>query len=313
MRPWVAVADGSPLPAEAREIAPRELQGVLDRTQFGREIVMHAGVSGGPDSLAMVVLARMSGRRVVAHHVDHGLRPGSEKEGAYVARVLHPWGVPVVEHRVKVDGSRNVEDRARRARQAVLGSAARGHTLDDQAETVLINLLRGAGPAGLSGIEPGPQHPILALRRYETEGICRAVGLEPFRDPSNEDARFLRNRIRAELLPLASEIADRDVTPLLARTATVLRAYSESVVSLAIDAQLCDLEGASEAQLWQWAGLYFRSECGLGLSLMHRQGVAEVIKRHKRAHALPLGFRVLRRSHCLQVVSPSGTVRASIN
>lgn len=307
------MAAGKLRPDPRRKTVSCDFQELLSRTAFGDETTLHAGVSGGADSLAMVVLARMSGRRVIAHHVDHGLRPGSREEGAYVARLLHPWGVPVVEHRVVVDSTRNVEDRARRARQAVLGDAARGHTQDDQAETVLINLLRGAGPAGLSAMQQGPLHPILALRRYETEAVCREVGLLPFRDPSNSDPRFVRNRIRAELLPLASQIAGRDVIPLIARTASVVRAFSENTVSLACETALCDLESAGDVQLWQWAGEYLRERCGLGLSLAHRQGVAEVIKGSKRAHALPLGFRIIRRSCGVEVVSSTGEVRASIN
>ena len=98
-----------------------------------------------------------------------------------------------------------------------------GHTADDQAETVLLRLLRGSGGDGLSGIEPGPAHPILALRRSETEAVCSELGIEPVRDASNDSPAMWRNRVRHELLPLATDIAGRDLTPIIARTAGLLR------------------------------------------------------------------------------------------
>ena len=118
----------------------------------------------------------------------------------------------------------NLEARARAARQSALPAGAlTGHTADDQAETVLLRLLRGSGGDGLSGIEPGPLHPILALRRSETEAVCAELGIEPVRDASNASPAMWRNRVRHELLPLANEIAGRDLTPILARTAGLLR------------------------------------------------------------------------------------------
>jgi tRNA(Ile)-lysidine synthase len=94
--------------------------------------------------------------------------------------------------------------------------------MDDQAETVLLNLLRGSGLDGLAGMRPGRRHPILGLRRAETEGLCASVGLDPVRDPSNHDPRFLRNRVRHELLPLCCDLAGRDLVPVLARQAGLL-------------------------------------------------------------------------------------------
>ena len=84
-------------------------------------------------------------------------------------------------------------------------------------------MLRGAAADGLAGMAPGPRHPLLALRRAETHALCRDAGLEPVRDPSNEDAAFTRNRVRHELLPLCAEVAGRDPVPLLARQAGLLR------------------------------------------------------------------------------------------
>lgn len=180
-------------------------------------------VSGGPDSLALLVLAVAAGCVVTAVHVDHGLRPGSAEEAGVVAAAAARFGAVSRSVRVAVADGPNLEARARDARREALGEgAATGHTMDDQAETVLGNLLRGAGLSGLAGMRPGPAHPLLALRRAETEGLCAHLGLDPVRDPSNQDARFVRNRIRAELLPLCDAIAGRDVVPVLARQAGVL-------------------------------------------------------------------------------------------
>jgi hypoxanthine phosphoribosyltransferase len=110
---------------------------------------------------------------------------------------------------------------------------ATGHTMDDQAETVLCNLLRGAGRDGAGGMAPGPRHPLLALRRAETAAVCRAMGFDPVRDPSNDDPRHLRNRVRHELLPLCAELVRRDPVPVLARHADVLRAESMLLDDLA--------------------------------------------------------------------------------
>ena len=89
---------------------------------------------------------------------------------------------------------------------------------------MLINLLRGAGTSGLAAMQPGPTKPLLALRRAQTRALCASSGLHPIDDPSNADQRFVRNRVRHEVLPLLSDVAKRDVVPLLVRTSDVLRA-----------------------------------------------------------------------------------------
>ena len=109
---------------------------------------------------------------------------------------------------------------ARAARLAALPAGAlTGHTADDRAETLLVNLLRGAGLDGLAAMAPGPTRPLLALRRADTRRLCAELGLVPVDDPSNDDPRFVRNRVRHELLPLMDSIAGRDTVPLLVRTA----------------------------------------------------------------------------------------------
>ncbi len=135
---------------------------------------------------------------------------------------------------IDVGDGPNLEARARIARRAALGpDAMTGHTADDQAETVLLALLRGSGAAGLGAIGPGWRHPILALRRFETAAVCEHFGLAVADDPTNDDRRFRRNRIRHDLLPLLDEIAERDVAVLLNRTADLLRADEQFLDELA--------------------------------------------------------------------------------
>jgi tRNA(Ile)-lysidine synthase len=193
-------------------------------------------VSGGADSLALLVLATAAGCVVTAIHVDHGLRPGSEAEAEVVAAAAARFGARFESHRVAVAPGPNLEARARAARFGVLpADVATGHTMDDQAETILVNLLRGAGADGLAGMEPGARHPILGLRRHETHALCAAVGLVPVCDESNVDPAFVRNRIRHELLPLCTAVAGRDPIPLLARQAGVLRDEVALLDSLATE------------------------------------------------------------------------------
>ena len=177
-------------------------------------------VSGGADSLALLVLAVVAGCEVTALHVDHGLRAGSDREAQLVETAAAKLGASFVSLRVDVGAGPNLEARARQARKAALPvGASTGHTMDDQAETVLIRLLRGTGPAGLAAMRTGYEHPLLDLRRSETCEITAAAGLTCFEDPSNHDPSILRNRVRHELLPLCSEMAGRDLVPLLARLA----------------------------------------------------------------------------------------------
>jgi tRNA(Ile)-lysidine synthase len=184
--------------------------------------------------LALLALAVEAGCAAVAVHVDHGLRDGSAAEADAVAAAAERLGAGFRALKVEVAAGPDLEARARAARHAALGpAAALGHTADDLAETVLVNLLRGAGPSGLASIRPGHRHPILGLRRAETTAICAARGLEPFDDPSNGDPRFVRNRLRSEVLPLLSDIAGRDPVPLLARTAQLAAADADYLDDLA--------------------------------------------------------------------------------
>jgi hypoxanthine phosphoribosyltransferase len=154
-----------------------------------------------------------------------------------VAAAAARLGARFARHRVTVPSGPNLEARARAARFSVLPrGVATGHTMDDQAETILVNLLRGAGADGLAGMGPGFRHPLLGLRRCETHALCAAAGLVPACDPSNDDPAFVRNRVRHELLPLCAAVAGRDPVPVLARQAGVLRDEVALLESLAAEA-----------------------------------------------------------------------------
>lgn len=199
-----------------------ELVGRCDFPVAGTPVA--CAVSGGADSLALLVLATHVGCRVTAVHVDHGLRPGSDAEADVVRRAADRVGADFRAETVAVAPGPNLEARARAARYDVLpDDVLTGHTADDQAETVLLNLVRGAGLDGLAGMDPA-RRPLRRLRRKETHALCAALGLDPVIDPTNDDPAFRRNRVRHELLPLLDRIAERDVTPVFARQADLVRA-----------------------------------------------------------------------------------------
>ena len=206
------------------------------------------GVSGGADSLALLVLAVAAGCDVTAVHVDHGLRKGSSIEADLVREVAARLGAGFRSEQLRVEPGPNLEARARAARLGVLGpTAALGHTADDRAETMLVNLLRGAGADGLASIRRDRRHPIVDLRRSETEAVCAAEGLVPFTDPSNTDPAFVRNRIRDEVLPLLADIADRDPVPVLVRQADVFVSITDHLRDEAARLDPCDAVALASA------------------------------------------------------------------
>jgi tRNA(Ile)-lysidine synthase len=220
----------------AAEPAPSDLTRLLARCDLppaGTSVT--CAVSGGADSLALLWLAAAAGCVPTAIHVDHGLRAGSAAEAAVVASAAAQVGAAFTSIQVDVPPGPNLEARARAARYAALPRGVlTGHTADDQAETVLLNLLRGAGVDGLSGFAPA-NRPLRRLRRRETEAVCTAAGWQPVSDPTNVDPAFRRNRVRHELLPLLEDIAARDVVPVLARQAAILADEASLLDELAAD------------------------------------------------------------------------------
>ena len=206
--------------------------------------------------MALLVLAREAGLSVEAMHVDHGLRPGSDGEADLVEEAARSLGANFRSVTAAVGCGPNLEERAREARYAVLPSEAMlGHTADDQAETVLLNLLRGAGLAGAAAMRADLRRPLLGLRRSETEEVCRKVGLKPFCDPSNSDPAFRRNRVRREVLPLLNDVFQRDVVPLLCRHAELAREAVEALDGLSegVDAADCRALAELPPVLASWA------------------------------------------------------------
>ena len=220
---------------------------LLDRCSFPDTPRVTCAVSGGPDSLALLVLAVWRGLDVCAIHVDHGLRPESVAESAVVEAAAERFGARFESKIVRVDPGPNLEARARAARYAVLpDDVLVGHTADDQAETVLLNLLRGAGAAGLAAIRHD-RRPLLGLRRSETVALCESLELEVVRDPTNTDPAFRRNRIRHEVIPLLCDVAGRDVVPILTRAADLQRDLSDLLGAIA--AEVDPTDGAAVAAL----------------------------------------------------------------
>src|SRR6266849_6993841 len=203
----------------------------------GGETVLTA-VSGGADSVALLDVLRSIGSEwsvsLHAIHVHHGLRAEADDDAEFVRALCARMGVPLSVERVSVKGGppwEGLEAEARRARYGAFREVARrvgaqriatAHTADDQAETVLMRLLEGAGPRGLAGIAPVRGlliRPLLEARRADIEAHLRARGLAWMEDASNRDPRFLRNRIRHDVLPFLERSVDPGIAAGLARSA----------------------------------------------------------------------------------------------
>ncbi len=221
--------------------------GLLSRCSFPGDRHLHCAVSGGADSLALMLLARRTELPLTVWHVDHGLRPDSSTEFRHVKAIADELGVPAELRTVDVPDGSNVEARAREARYSVLPHGVlTGHTADDQAETILINLLRGSGTAGLAGMRTD-QRPLIGLRRDETHSLCRELGVQPLHDPMNEHDRFQRVRIRKELMPLLVDLSRRDIVDVLTRQAGLLRDDDDLLEELAAMVDVTDARALSAA------------------------------------------------------------------
>ena len=201
--------------------------------------------SGGADSLGLLVVAAEAGLAPVAVHVDHGLRPDSARDADVVRDAAHRLDARARSVAVAIEPGGNLEARARDARYAALETARVeegatavlvAHTADDQAETVLLNLLRGSAATGLAGMPARRGHvvrPLLGVRRDAVRELCVERGLEPVADPSNDDPAFRRNWVRHEVLPALNAGVQRDLVPVLNRQAAVLRAEADLLDELA--------------------------------------------------------------------------------
>lgn len=225
----------------------------LERCTFGDDANLRCAVSGGADSAALLLLAHAFGARndrtVEAVHVNHGLRPDAADDAERVAELASKLGVPFTLFEVEVADGGNLEARAREARHAALGAdALLGHTADDLAETVLLQLMRGGALDALASMRP-ERRPMLALRRSDTRAICEEFGYEPVDDPHNADPRFSRARVRHEVLPLLADVAGRDVVPLLARAASLATDEARHLDAQAAALDVTDAKALSGAPL----------------------------------------------------------------
>ena len=239
-----------------RELGPAGLAVVqaVDGALNSQDTHLLVACSGGADSLALAFAARyVAIRRYLEYAavvIDHRLQEGSTEVAARVQQQLDRFGYDdVTVTTVEVDQSATVgpEAAARQARYLALDAEARarsatvllGHTLDDQAETVLLGLARGSGGRSLAGMAPRAGHllrPFLNLRRGTTEQACAELGLDPWQDPHNTDRRFTRVRVRETVLPTLETELGPGVAEALARTAELLRDDTELLDRLAAEA-----------------------------------------------------------------------------
>lgn len=257
-------------------------------------------VSGGADSLALAVGVRQVGiERGLVHAaatVDHGMQDGSAQQAAAVSGQLELLGyTDVVSRAVEVTPQAGPEADARTARYAALDreAAARGadlvlgHSLDDQAETVLLGLTRGSGGRSVAGMpirSGGRLRPLLSVRRETTRAACRECGLSVWDDPLNEQSRFTRVRIRQTVLPLLEAELGPGIPDALARTADLVRADTELLDRLAgellasarSDAGLdCAALAAAEPALRSRAVKMWLTESGAGQPSYEHVGAVE--------------------------------------
>jgi tRNA(Ile)-lysidine synthase len=291
------------------------------------------GLSGGADSLALAAatafVAPRAGYRAGAVVVDHGLQSGSGEVAARAAEAALDLGLePVLVETVEVDASSGGPEAAARAarhaafdRALALTGAARillAHTLDDQAETVLLGLARGSGPTSLQGMLPDTGRllrPLLGIRRETTRAFCDDTGLPFWDDPHNDDPAYARVRVRASVLPVLERELGPGVAEALARTAEQLREDNEALDGLALDWALelvsqtddgdvaLDVRGLAAdppALRQRIIRLVVSAEFGVSLSRTHTLAVAELITDWHGQKALSLpGVRVVRQNGLL--------------
>ena len=245
-----------------QELGPHALRAsqAVRRALDGLAGEVIVGCSGGPDSLALALAtgwaAPKAGVTARAVIVDHGLQSGSGEVAEHVVGLLAARGLDAEVRGVRVDASAGgLEAGAREARLAALTEdgvpVLLGHTLDDQAETVLLGLLRGPGTRSLAGMAERRGlliRPLLELRRTDTEAACREWGVEPWSDPHNDEPRFARVQARSHLGEL-SQAFGRDVAPALARTAALARIDADFLDALASEAGSgVEVDGALDAR-----------------------------------------------------------------
>ena len=279
---------------------------IRERDLIAKGSLVLVACSGGPDSVALVhALARLSDEPELAlslavASIDHGLRQNARADVEIAREHARDLSLPFHALRVEVEPGASLQAAARRARYAALHELARresaariavGHTLDDQAETVLARMLRGAGVEGLSGIAPRRSdaivRPLIDARRSDARAFAAALPRPFASDPSNDDTRFLRTRVRATLLP-ALEREDPAIAVHLARLADDARAVARSLRAAgrrllarastgdAVRAEV--LERAREAERRAALRLWARAKIGSRLSRAHLVAIDHALR-----------------------------------
>ena len=249
-----------------RELGPATLAAVqaVDAALNQQDVQLVTACSGGADSLALAFAARyVASRRDLKYAaviIDHGLQQGAADIAARVRDQLDRLGyhdVTITAVQVDRSAAAGLEAAAREARYRALDTEARarsatlmlGHTLDDQAETVLLGLARGSGSRSLAGMASRAGHfvrPFLGIRRATTEQVCAELGLNPWQDPHNADRRFTRVRVRETVLPTLEAELGPGVAEALARTAELVRDDNELLDRLATEASRIEGMGGTD-------------------------------------------------------------------
>nr|WP_216217048.1 tRNA lysidine(34) synthetase TilS [Amycolatopsis aidingensis] len=326
---------GDPGPAVVRvRRAVREFLADPRRSAYLDQGELGVAVSGGADSLALAEAAAYTGHRmglrVRALVVDHGLQRDSAEVAATAAETARGLGVDHAEvHPVRVRDGGGPEAAARKARYRALraalpagGLVLLGHTRDDQAETVLLGLGRGSGPrsvAGMRPLDPPWARPLLDLPRSVTRAACVELGVRPWADPHNDDPRYTRVRLRAEVLPLLEEVLGGGVAAALSRTAAQLREdsaaldrFAEELLERACrgaELEVAELSPAPAALRRRALRTWLLEAGARELTDAHLRAVDALIGdwRGQGGVWLPGGIEAGRRHGRLRVDSPSGS------
>ena len=282
------------------------------RAVAGLEGPVAAAVSGGADSLALAAALAFERPGSYALVVDHDLQDGSAEVAARAAEQCHDLGLEPHVLQIAagpVGGSGGPEGAARAARYAALDAAVAelgltavllGHTLDDQAETVLLGLTRGAGARALAGMTDRPPYrrPLLGIDRATTRQACAEAGLTPWDDPHNDDPSYTRVRVRQRVLPVLEAELGPGIAAALARTAAQLREDADTLDALTPDTadvtELAALPAALRTRaLKRWA----ERQCGAAVTAAHVDALRALVDdwHGQGPVALPGGVQVERR------------------
>lgn len=286
---------------------------LLERCAFP-EGELHLGVSGGTDSVAMAVLARAAERSFTVWHVHHGVRAAADRDAAFVEALAAEWDVPFELRRLDLAPAPNFEARARAARYAAMPpDVCVAHTANDRAETVLLNLVRGAGLAGIAARMESVRRPILALTRTDTVAVCEQAGIIPCEDETNDDTRNHRAAVRHRVLPEIARGLGRDPVPILNRHADLVADALVLVEAAAAELDPTDVTALREAPravateaLRGWIQAETQDPYPVDSASIER--VLAVVSGERRAAETLGGHRVARKQGRLSisVASPDG-------